>query len=351
VALATGNFGVEFCYNGGMISAFRWFDTAGAGSKGRDRRVRPLLSKWCFYAPRRRVGAPPSRNAFTLIELLVVISIISLLLAITMSGLQAARRLARRVHCSANLRSLTFTTLMYASDNDERLLVKDEGMNPYQLDLGLQYEIDRGHPDLRNMFQGYLGGFQKAMGPSALMFCPSARSRHDGENRRVSFEAGAARWAQGHYVIGYPYWAANEENLDAIGWDWYSETDPAYRTTASGHTPLFSDPLEKRHYVPEPHPWEIASHTRSQGTVEFTSATPVGQNNARLDGSVDFVTFSENRDWSEDHFDNEFGELEVCTYSLGDPDILFLWGGRRMWATTSERHLSDTGGSQGDDEQ
>ena len=276
------------------------------------------------------------RSGFTLIELLVVISVISVLLAMTLGGLQSARRLARRMRCAANLRSLTIAALMYASDNDEYLLVKEEGMNPYQLDLGFQFEVDRGYPDLRDMFQGYLGGFDKTTGPSPLMFCPSARPRHDTADCRVSSEAGAAWWAKGHYVIGYAYWAANEENLDALGWDWFSETDPAFRTTASSYTPLFSDPLEKRHFDPEPYPWEIASHTRHEGTTEFTSAEPVGQNNARLDGSVEFLTFTENRSWTEDHLDNEFGKLEVCTYSLGDPDILFLWGGRRLWATTSE---------------
>ena len=290
----------------------------------------PLPWGRCTNTPWGRLGG------FTLIELLVVISIISLLLAIMLSGLQSARRLARRLRCAANLRSLTMAALMYAGDNDEYLLVKDMGMNPYQLDLGLQVELDRGHPDLRNMFESYLGGFRKAAGPSPLMFCPSARPRYDRSDRRVSYEAGAALWSQGRYVTGYAYWAANEANFDAIGWDWYSESDPAFRTTASPYTPLFSDPLEKHHHRPGPYAWSIASHTRREGTTEFTSAQPVGQNNARLDGSVEFLTFTENRSWTEDHFDNQFGELEVCTYSLGNPDVLFLWGGRRMWATMSE---------------
>lgn len=130
-------------------------------------------------------------------------------------------------------------------------------------------------------------------------------------------------------MIGYPYWAANEDNFDAIGWDWFSETDPAYSTTASPYTPIFSDPLEKHHFSSSGQSWAVASHTRSEGTTEDTSSDPVGQNNARLDGSVDFVTFAENRDWVEEHSRNRFGQLEACTYSLADPDVLFLWGGRQ----------------------
>jgi len=299
-----------------MISTFPWSAATDAGSKRPGQRSETLLSQ-------------RTRHAFTLIELLVVISIISLLLAIMLSGLQSARRLARRTRCATNLRSLTFAVLMYAADNDEYLLVKEQGMNPYQLDLGLQFEIDQGFPDLRDMFQGYLIGFDKAAGPSPLMFCPAARPSQVLQGGRISFAAGTARWSQGHYVTGYAYWAANEENLDAIGLDWYSETDPVYRTTASPYTPLYSDPLEKRHFTSVERDWSVASHTRSAGTAEDTASEPVGQNNARLDGAVEFVRFTENRQWAEDHRRNQFGELEVCTYSLGDPDVLLLWGGRQ----------------------
>lgn len=282
----------------------------------------PLLSG---IRGRFRLG----RSGFTLIELLVVVSIIGVLLGVVLSGLQSARRLARRMRCATNLRSLTFAALMYAGDNDEYLLVKDQGMSPHQLDLGFRHEIDKGHPDLRDMFQRYLSGFNKATGPSPLMFCPSARLGGGGQGDRVSFEAGSARWSAGHYAIGYAYWAANEDNLDAVGLDWYSETDPAHRTTASPYTPLFSDPLEKHHFSSTDPTWLVASHTQAAGTTEYTSSDPVGQNNARLDGAIDFVRFSENRRWSEGHEHNQFGELEACTYSLVNPDILFLWGGRQ----------------------
>lgn len=268
-------------------------------------------------------------SGFTLIELLVVISIISLLLSVMLSGLQAARRLAWRTRCSSNLRSLTFSSIMYAGDNDERLLVKDQGMNPYQLDLGWQAEIDRGHPDLRDMFHGYLAGFDKATGPSPLMFCPSARPRGDQHMRRISFEMGSSKWEQGHYVIGYSYWAAIEDNLDAIELDWFSEVDPVFRTTDRAYTPVFSDPLEKHHFSPSPHRWNIASHTRSEGTTDFTSADPVGQNNARLDGSVAFLTFSPNPEWVDCEGLNIFGDLEAATCLLEDDEVLLLWGGIR----------------------
>ena len=153
-------------------------------------------------------------------------------------------------------------------------------------------EIDSGHPDLRKMFYHYLDGFDKMSGPSPLMFCPAARSQHDQIRKEISFELAAPRWDIGEYIIGYCYWAADEINyLDVIGLDWYSEVDPVFRTTAKSYTPIFSDPIEKHHFSPSPWPWGIASHTQSQGTTEYTFDHPVGQNNARLDGSVAFEKF------------------------------------------------------------
>jgi type II secretory pathway pseudopilin PulG len=261
--------------------------------------------------------------------MLVAISIITLLLALLLPGLRSARGMARRLRCASNLRTLTFAALMYAVDNNENLLVKDLGMNPYPLDLGRQEEINRGHPDLRDMFEGYLGGFDKNDGPSPLMFCPSARPQHDQVLRRISFEMASQRWAEGHYVIGYSYWAAKEDNLDAIELDWFSEVDPVTRTTERAYTPIFSDPLEKHHFSPAPHPWGIASHTRSEGTTELTSANPVGQNNARLDGSVEFLRFAENEDWVDVEGLNKFGDLEAATCLLESDEVLLLWGGIR----------------------
>ncbi len=62
------------------------------------------------------------RQAFTLVELLVVIAIIALLMAILMPALRAARDQARRVHCQANLRTLSLAWYMYQDENDGKLV-------------------------------------------------------------------------------------------------------------------------------------------------------------------------------------------------------------------------------------
>lgn len=59
------------------------------------------------------------KKGFTLIELLVVISIIALLLAILLPALGKAKDHAKKIGCSANLRSLSLAAIFYATDNDD----------------------------------------------------------------------------------------------------------------------------------------------------------------------------------------------------------------------------------------
>jgi prepilin-type N-terminal cleavage/methylation domain-containing protein len=62
------------------------------------------------------------KRAFTLIELLVVIAIIAVLMAILMPALSRAKDQARRLHCINNVKTLTFTWLLYKDDNDDKMV-------------------------------------------------------------------------------------------------------------------------------------------------------------------------------------------------------------------------------------
>jgi prepilin-type N-terminal cleavage/methylation domain-containing protein/prepilin-type processing-associated H-X9-DG protein len=69
-------------------------------------------------ACRRQIGP----SAFTLIELLVVIAIIAILMAILMPALNRAREQGRRAACLSNLKQLTLGWIMYADENDDKIV-------------------------------------------------------------------------------------------------------------------------------------------------------------------------------------------------------------------------------------
>ncbi len=58
-----------------------------------------------------------SKSAFTLVEMIVVISMISLLVALLMPSLRAARKQAARTECLARVRQLGISSVSFAVDN------------------------------------------------------------------------------------------------------------------------------------------------------------------------------------------------------------------------------------------
>ena len=69
----------------------------------------------------RPVRQKQSSHGFTLIELLVVISIIALLISLLLPALSSAQEAARSASCMSNLRGLTTSLHMYASDFNRRV--------------------------------------------------------------------------------------------------------------------------------------------------------------------------------------------------------------------------------------
>jgi prepilin-type N-terminal cleavage/methylation domain-containing protein/prepilin-type processing-associated H-X9-DG protein len=67
------------------------------------------------------------RKGFTLIELLVVIAIIAILMGILMPALARVREQGKRMACLSNLRQLTMAWIMYADENDDKLINGDSG--------------------------------------------------------------------------------------------------------------------------------------------------------------------------------------------------------------------------------
>ncbi len=67
------------------------------------------------------------RTGFTLIELLVVIAVIAILMSVLMPALNRAREQGKRAGCLSNLKNLTLAWIMYADDNDDKIVNGDSG--------------------------------------------------------------------------------------------------------------------------------------------------------------------------------------------------------------------------------
>jgi prepilin-type N-terminal cleavage/methylation domain-containing protein/prepilin-type processing-associated H-X9-DG protein len=61
-------------------------------------------------------------KGFTLIELLVVIAVIAILMAILMPALHRAREQGKRVVCESNLKQMALAWIMYAEENDGKIM-------------------------------------------------------------------------------------------------------------------------------------------------------------------------------------------------------------------------------------
>jgi len=70
-----------------------------------------------------------NRIGFTLIELLVVIAIIAILMAILMPALNRVKEQGKRIVCENNLKTLQLCWIMYADDNDGKIVNGEAGFD------------------------------------------------------------------------------------------------------------------------------------------------------------------------------------------------------------------------------
>ncbi|MEN6387012.1 MAG: type II secretion system protein [Phycisphaerales bacterium] len=130
---------------------------------------------------KKRLGCENAARgrAFTLVELLVVISIIAMLLAILMPGLQKARGQAGSVICKNNLKQMGYGVMLYTQNQDGKLppswlyAEQNPALNNFMPIIAKSF-MNYSNEKLKKMDQSF---YEKTKTGTSVWMCPTFRNK------------------------------------------------------------------------------------------------------------------------------------------------------------------------------
>jgi prepilin-type N-terminal cleavage/methylation domain-containing protein/prepilin-type processing-associated H-X9-DG protein len=165
------------------------------------------------------------RRGFTLIELLVVISITSILIALLLPAVQAAREAARRAHCSNNFKQMGLALMAYHETYNSLPIgrtglyytYKSQNSNRRTWALSSLSYVEQN--SAFNAFNCFLS-FNDVQNATTVRFfvstflCPSDRAALQEPDRQVPRIKSnfAANWGDTHYFQGQPGFGSEGPN-------------------------------------------------------------------------------------------------------------------------------------------
>lgn len=176
------------------------------------------------------------QRAFTLIELLVVISVITMLTAILVPALAAARFNTRALVCKSNLRQLLIASIGYATENDGFFV-------PAASDMWDTAGLNRWHgrrdthsepfDPLRGPLAGYLADGE-------VKQCAAKVNFVKGQDWGTNFEQGCGGYGYNMTYIGSRLWQIRAGSIQKPG-EPYTKTTRITEIASPAKTLMFAD--------------------------------------------------------------------------------------------------------------
>lgn len=176
---------------------------------------------------------------FTVLELLTTLSVISILGFLVVALLSGSKEKSRRIYCSNGLRQFVIASQIYATDNQDRLLL---GADNNGISTAVETTLKQSSHTI-NMAEATMEAIRPIIGMTNLLFCPG-------------FSFG---WIEPYskkygYTIGYNYLGGHV--FETSRFSGYEPWTSPLRITDDANLALIADPNHKAKIDG----WTIAPH-------------------------------------------------------------------------------------------